>query len=51
MLHRLVRLTFLVINELAESIPGVVVLMFGQVFVKSRVYGFNVGLYMMTDDI
>ena len=45
------QLTVSVLDELVEAIPGVVVLVLGQVVVKSLVNGFDVGLYRMTDDI
>jgi hypothetical protein len=40
-----------ILNELVKAIPGVVLLVFGQIVVKSLVYGFDVGLYGMTDDV
>ena len=42
---------FSILDELVEAVPGVVVFMLGQVVVKGLVYGFDVGLYGMTDDI
>ncbi len=46
-----VRLAFSVLDELVEAIPGVVVLVFGQVVVEGLVNGFDVRLDRMTDDI
>ena len=46
-----VLLTVSVLNELMEAIPGVVVLVLGQVVVKSLVYGFDARLYRMANDI
>lgn len=46
-----VRLAFSVLDELVEAIPGVVVLVLGQVVVEGLVNGFDVGFYRMADDI
>ena len=46
-----VRLAFSVLNELVEAVPGVIVLVHGQVVVKSLVNGFNTLLDGMADDI
>jgi hypothetical protein len=40
-----------ILNELVEAVPGVIVLVLGQVVVECLVNGFDVGLYRMTDDI
>ena len=46
-----VRLAFSVLNELVEAVPGVIVLVHGQVVVKSLVNGFNTLLDGMAEDI
>ena len=46
-----VRLAFSVLDKLVEAVPGVVVLVLGQVVVKSLVNGFNTLLDGMADDI
>lgn len=40
-----------ILDELVEAIPGVIVLVLGQVVVECLVNGFDVGLYGITDDI
>ena len=50
-LHRLVRLTVLILDELVETVPGVVVLVLGQAVVKSLVNGFDARLDGVADDI
>ena len=40
-----------ILNELVEAVPGVIVLVLGQVVVECLVNGFDVGLYGMTDDV
>lgn len=42
---------FSVLDKLVEAIPRVIGSVLGQVVVKGLVYGFDVGLYGMTDDI
>lgn len=46
-----VQLAVSVLDKLVEAIPRVIGSVLGQVVVKGLVYGFDVGLYGMTDDI
>ena len=46
-----VQLAFSVLDELVEAIPRVIGSVLRQVVVKGLVYGFDVGLYWMTDYI
>ena len=47
----MVQLAFSVLDKLVEAIPRVIGSVLGQVVVKGLVYGFDVGLYRMADNI